>query len=152
LVAALAAIPAQAQQEALLRGLSEASVNISHEMGETDARCGIQEADVRTIVSKALVDKGIKIVDDSPFAELRINFLTLELEGTCISNMRVALRGWATVQLLYDAKKEPRALQVVLREETAMLFSPASQHGGRFGERLRAVADRLGDAVRLDNQ
>ena len=143
---------AAGQTQGMLRGLSEASVNVSHDWTEADERCGIRETDIKPIVSKALTDNALKVVDDSAFAELLVTFTTLETEGTCVSQVRVALRGWATATLLYDPRKEPKATQVLLREESAMLLSPASQHGQRFRDRVRALAERLATAVRLDNQ
>jgi hypothetical protein len=147
-----AAAPALGQQESLLRGLSEASVNVSHDWTEADGRCGIREADIKPIVSKAWTDGGLKMVDDSAYAELLVNLMTLETDGTCVSSVRVALRGLATATLLYDARKQPTATQVLLREESTMLLSPASQHGARFRDRVRALADRIAAAVRAENQ
>ena len=141
-----------APQQGLLRGLSDASVNVSHDWTQADAQCGIREADVKPIVSKAVADNGLGVVDDSPHAELLVTFVTLETEGTCVSHARVALRGWATTTLLYDPRKEPRAAQVLLREESTMLLSPASQHGERFRDRVRGLADRIAKAVREENQ
>lgn len=149
----LGAVPAGAQEQGgLLRGLSEAGVNVSHTWTEADARCGIREADVKATTAKAAADNGLKVVDDSNLAELLVSFVTLETEGECISHARVALRGSATATLLYDPRKEPKGMQVVLREESTLLLSPASQHGGRFLDRLRGLVQRLAAAVKAENQ
>lgn len=152
-VAALAgAVVAGAQEPGVLRGLSEASVNVSHNWTEADARCGIREADVKAIVAKTAGDSGLKVVDNSDLAELLVSFVTLETEGECISHARVALRGMATATLLFDPRKEPKGLQVVLREESTLLLSPASQHGERFRDRLRGLVERIAAAVKAGNQ
>lgn len=152
-LAVLLAAPAWAQpQDRLLRGLSEASVNVSHNWTEADARCGIREADVKAIVAKTAGDGGLKVADTPDLAELLVSFVTIETEGECISHARVALRGMATATLLYDPQKEPKGMPVVLREESTLFLSPASQHGARFQDRVRGLVERIAAAVKAENQ
>ncbi|HOC17780.1 MAG TPA: hypothetical protein PKK95_05905 [Vicinamibacterales bacterium] len=151
-LALLLALPAEGRAQGLLRGLTDAAVTVSHDWTEADAQCGIREADIKPLAAKAAADTGLKVADDSPHAELLVTFVTLETEGTCVSHVRVALRGWATTTLLYDDKKEPRAMQVVLREESTLLLSPARLHGERFRERVRGLAERIAKAVEEENR
>ena len=149
--------PATAQtdpvEQATLKGLTEVTISIGP-LNADDTRCGVSEGQLNAAATKALLDNGIRISDDTgplaPILHVSANTLHFDSKNQCMTYLDVEL-----FQALFatPAHSLTEVFGVfILARRGVMTAAPPSAHGQRIRDSVFEFVEQIALAIRVANQ
>ena len=134
-------------------------INIG-DIAANDTRCRVSEGLLNAAATKALLDNGIRISNETSLntPDLSLNFITLYLEsqGLCVTTLYVSLDSHIFTPVPHNRNRTTPGTPVFgrfrLAERGSMLSSHPSEHGQRIKDDVFDLVEEIALAIRVANQ